>query len=69
MALRTYTPGSRRVDKISIQRIKRALHDVSYFSDDLAFAALTAETNPTEHASKSIDGSAVIIMMTGEATL
>lgn len=69
MTFHTYTSGSRRIDKISIQRIKRTLHDVSYFSDDLAFAALTAETNPTEHASKSIDGSAVIIMMTGEATL
>lgn len=61
--------GAPGVDKISIQRIKRVLSDVSYLSDDLVFTSLTAQSNPTEHASKSIDGFAAIIMMTGEATL
>ena len=67
-------PATRRterphLDRISIERIKRTLSDVSYLSDDLVFTALTAETNPTGQASKSIDGFAAVIMMTGEATL
>lgn len=58
-----------RIDRISIERIKRTLSDVSYLSDDLVFTALTAETSPTGAASKSIDGFGAVIMMTGDATL
>lgn len=62
-------PIDRRVGRISIARIKRELHDVSYLSDDLAFTAINASINPTEHAPKTIEGFAALIMLTGEATL
>ncbi len=62
-------PSDRRVGKISISRIKKELSDVSYLSDDLVFTAIDATKNPTEHAPKSFDGFAALIMLAGEATI
>lgn len=59
----------RRVGKISIARIKKELSDVSFLSDDLVFTSIDAAKNPTEHAPKSIDGFAALIMLSGEATV
>ena len=63
------TSIDRRVGRISIARIKRELHEVSYLSDDLAFTAINASMNPTERAPKTIEGFAALIMLSGEATL
>lgn len=65
----TTTPQERRFDKIPISRIRRDLNDVSFLSDDLAFTAINAATNPTEHSPKSIDGFSALIMLSGEATI
>ncbi len=69
MAPRLQLPNGRRLDKIPISRIRRELNDVSYLSNDLAFTAINAATNPTEHAPKSIDGFSALIMLSGEATV
>ena len=65
----TTTQQDRRFDKIPISRIRRDLNDVSFLSDDLAFTAINAATNPTEHSPKSIDGFSALIMLSGEATI
>lgn len=62
-------PSDRRIGKISISRIKKELNDVSFLSDDLLFMAINAAINPTEHAPKSFDGFAALIMLSGEATI
>lgn len=61
--------ADRRIGKISISRIKKELSDVSFLSDDLVFTAIDAAKNPTEHAPKSFDGFAALIMLAGEATI
>ncbi len=57
----------RRLDKVSISRIKKTMSDVSYLSDDLVFLPMSAEINPTAIAPRSIDGFAAIIMLSGVA--
>lgn len=59
----------RRLDKVSISRIKKTMSDVSYLSDDLVFLPMSAEINPTAIAPRSIDGFAAIIMLSGEAVV
>ncbi|MBR5849585.1 MAG: AraC family transcriptional regulator [Alistipes sp.] len=61
--------SERRVGRISIARIKRELHDVSYLSDDLVFTAINASINPTERSPKTIEGFGALIMLAGEATI
>ncbi|MFI3248269.1 MAG: helix-turn-helix domain-containing protein [Rikenellaceae bacterium] len=53
--------------RVSLNRIKMELGDVSYLSDDLIITALTPETNRTVGQPVSINGFAAIIMMSGEA--
>ncbi len=55
--------------KVSISRIKKEMSDVSYLSDDLVITTLTADKNTTSDYPTTIDGFAVIIMMSGEATV
>ncbi len=55
--------------KVSISRIKKEMSDVSYLSDDLVITTLTADKNTTSDYPTAIDGFAVIIMMSGEATV
>ena len=50
----TYT-ATRSFDKVSISRIKRSLADVTYYTDDLVFSAITAQYNPSEVAAKAVD--------------
>lgn len=69
MALKEFSPTTRRFDKVSISRIKRTMSDVSYLSDDLVFLPMAADINPTAMAPRSIDGFAAIIMLSGEATV
>ncbi|MBQ2728616.1 MAG: AraC family transcriptional regulator [Alistipes sp.] len=69
MAPKQQSLNDRNFDKVPISRIRRDLSDVSYLSDDLAFMAINAATNPTERAPKSIDGFSALIMLTGEATV
>ncbi len=59
----------RRLDKVSISRIKKTMSDVSYLSADLVFLPMSAEINPTAIAPRSIDGFAAIIMLSGEAVV
>lgn len=68
MKPKTYT-ATRSFDKVSISRIKRSLADVTYYTDDLVFSAITAQYNPSELAAKSVDGFSAIIMLSGEATI
>ncbi len=53
--------------RVSLNRIKMELGDVSYLSDDLIITALTPETNRTAAQPVSINGFAAIVMMSGEA--
>lgn len=69
MTPKEYIPSTRRFDRVSISRIKKTMHDVSYLSDDLVFMPMRADINPTEEAPRSIDGFAAIIMLSGEATV
>ncbi len=63
------TANSRSLHKVSISRIKKEMHDVSYLSDDMVITSLDAQNNTTSAYSVTIDGFAVIIMMQGEATV
>ncbi len=53
--------------KVSLDRIKRELSDVTYLSNDLVVTLLTPETNRTADRPLTIDGFAAIIMMSGAA--
>lgn len=53
--------------RVSLNRLKRELSEVSYLSDDLLITKLTPETNNTTTRAITINGSAAIIMMSGEA--
>lgn len=57
----------RSLKRVSLNRIKLELPDVSYLSNDLIISSLTPDTNRTSNQSVSIDGFAAIIMMSGEA--
>lgn len=53
--------------RVSLNRIKKELDDVSYLSDDLIISLLTPESNRTSGQPVSINGFAAIIMMSGVA--
>lgn len=55
--------------KVSIQRIKKEMRDVSYLSDDLVITSLDAQHNTTAEYPVTIDGFSVVIMMAGEAVV
>ena len=57
------------LQKVSIPRIKKEMHDVFYLSDDLVITSLDAQHNATTEHPVSIDGFSVIIMMAGEAVV
>ena len=61
--------GRENLRKVSISRIKKAMSDVFYLSDDLVITTLDAQNNTTSDYPASIDGFSAIIMMTGEATV
>ena len=60
---------SENLKKVSIQRIKKEMRDVSYLSDDLVITSLDARSNTTAEHPVTIDGFSVIIMMAGEAVV
>ena len=60
---------SENLKKVSIQRIKKEMRDVSYLSDDLVITSLDARHNTTAEHPVTIDGFSVIIMMAGEAVV
>ncbi|MDE5579583.1 MAG: AraC family transcriptional regulator [Alistipes sp.] len=60
---------SENLKKVSIQRIKKEMRDVSYLSDDLVITSLDARHNTTAEHPVAIDGFSVIIMMAGEAVV
>ncbi len=60
---------SENLKKVSIQRIKKEMRDVSYLSDDLVITSLDARHNTTAEYPVAIDGFSVIIMMAGEAVV
>ena len=60
---------SENLKKVSIQRIKKEMRDVSYLSDDLVITSLDVRSNTTAEHPVTIDGFSVIIMMAGEAVV
>ena len=60
---------SENLKKVSIQRIKKEMRDVSYLSDDLVITSLDVRNNTTAEHPVTIDGFSVIIMMAGEAVV
>ncbi|MBR5820588.1 MAG: AraC family transcriptional regulator [Alistipes sp.] len=69
MTSNAFPAEGRRLDKVSISRIKKTMSDASYLSDDLVFLPMSADINPTAMAPRSIDGFAAIIMLSGEAVV
>ena len=53
--------------RVSLDRIKLEMSDVSYLSNDLVITSLTPQSNHTSSRPVSINGFAAIIMMSGEA--
>lgn len=58
---------AKALKRVSLNRIKMEMDDVSYLSDDLIITKLTPATNHTSGRSVAINGFAAIVMMQGEA--
>ncbi len=59
--------GKSSLKRVSLDRIKLEMSDVSYLSNDLIITSLTPQSNHTTSRPVSINGFAAIIVMSGEA--
>ena len=61
---------SKEPDQISISRLKREMHDVSYLSDDFIISTINSQHDYTVMRKPvSIDGFVAVILMSGEANI